>query len=78
METTPPQRRSHFVPRTRDGRLTTAAFALLFLLAMPPLTHTVLNRVEPWLAGLPFFYATLLGVYIALIAVLILAYRRGV
>ena len=39
----------------------------LFVLAMPPVTHTVLNRVEPWVLGLPFFYAALLVVYTGLI-----------
>ena len=73
-----PGPRSHFVPRTRDGWIATIAFVALFLLAMPPVTHTVLNRVDPWILGLPFFYAVLLIVYVALIAVLIWALRRGV
>lgn len=72
-----PGRSSHLLPRTRDGWIAAAAFVVLFLLAMPPVTHTVLNRAEPWLLGLPFFFATLLIVYTALICVLIWAYRRG-
>jgi hypothetical protein len=71
-------RRSHFVPRTRDGRIATIAFLALFALAMPPATHTVLNRIEPWVAGLPFLYASLLAVYTGLIVVLSWALRRGV
>jgi hypothetical protein len=71
-------RRSHFVPRTRDGRVATIAFLALLLLAMPPVSHTVLNRTDPWIFGLPFFYVALLGVYSALILVLIWAFRRGV
>ena len=71
-------RRSHFLPRTRDGRTATLAFLALFLLAMPPMTHTVLNRTDPWILGLPFFYVALLAVYTALILVLIWAFRRGV
>jgi hypothetical protein len=71
-------RRSHFVPRTRDGRIATIAFLALFALAMPPVTHTVLNRIEPWVAGLPFLYASLLAVYTGLIVVLSWALRRGV
>lgn len=71
-------RRSHFIPRSRDGWIATLSFVVLFLLAMPPVTHTVLNRSEPWLLGLPFFYAVLLLVYVALIGVLIWTYRRGV
>lgn len=71
-------RRSHFLPRTRDGWIATIAFLALFVLAMPPITHTVLNRVDPWIFGLPFFYVALLAVYSALILVLIWAFRRGV
>ena len=71
-------RRSHFLPRTRDGWIATIAFLALFVLAMPPITHTVLNRADPWIFGLPFFYVALLAVYSALILVLIWAFRRGV
>lgn len=71
-------RPSHFVPRTRDGRIATIAFLALFALAMPPVTHDVLNRIEPWVAGLPFLYASLLAVYTGLIVVLLWALRRGV
>jgi hypothetical protein len=74
----PTPRRSHFVPRTRDGRIATIAFLALFALAMPPVTHTVLNRIEPWVAGLPFLYASLLAIYTGLIVVLSWALRRGV
>ena len=71
-------RPSHFIPRTRDGWIATIAFVVLLLLAMPPVTHTLLNRVEPWILGLPFFYAVLLGIYTALIGVLLWALKRGV
>jgi hypothetical protein len=74
----PSRRRSHFLPRTRDGRTAVAAFIALFMLALPPVTHVVLNRSEPWIGGLPFVFATLLFVYVALIGVLIWTYRRGV
>ena len=47
------------------------------MLAMPPVTHTVLNRIEPTVLGLPFFYVSLFVVYSVLIGVLIWAYRRG-
>ena len=63
-------------PRTRNGRIAVVAFAALFTLAMPPVTHTVLNRIEPTVLGLPFFFVALLGVYSALIGVLIWAYRQ--
>jgi len=70
--------RSHFIPRTRDGWIATISFVVVFLLAMPPVTHTVLNRTDPWILGLPFFYVALLGVYVTLIGILIWALRRGV
>ena len=73
-----PHFRSHLKPRTRDGRVAVVAFLALLALAMPPVTHTVLNRVEPWFLGVPFFYGALLVVYCAIIGVLIWALRRGV
>jgi hypothetical protein len=73
-----PKRPSHFVPRTREGWIATIAFLAIFLLAMPPVTHTVLNRVEPTILGLPFLYVALLAIYTALIGVLIWALRKGV
>jgi hypothetical protein len=73
-----PTPRSHWIPRTRDGRIATAVFVGLFLLAMPPFTHTVWNHVEPWILGVPFFFAVLLVLYLALIGVLVWALRRGV
>jgi hypothetical protein len=73
-----PKYRSHWIPRTRDGRIATVWFLVLFALAMPPLTHTVLNRIYPLILGMPFLYAALLFVYVALIGVLIWALRRGV
>ncbi|MCP5119697.1 MAG: hypothetical protein GY953_53540 [bacterium] len=45
---------------------------------MPPVTHAVLDRPELWIGGVPHFFAALLGIYIALIGVLIWAFRRGV
>ena len=69
---------SHFVPRTRDGWIATIAFVALFLCAMPPVTHTVLDRADPWIAGMPFFYVTLFVVYSALVGVLLWALKRGV
>jgi len=53
-------------------------FFALFTLCMPPVTHTLLNRTDPWVLGLPFFYWALLLVYCGLIGVLIWALRRGV
>lgn len=73
-----PRFRSHLRPRTRDGWVAIVAFVALFALCMPPVTHTLLNRAEPWVAGFPFFYAALFVVYCALIGVLTWALRRGV
>jgi hypothetical protein len=72
-----PRYASHYVPRTRAGRLATATFIALLLLAEPPIVFAVANRIEPWLLGLPFLFGYLLFVYTALIAVLIVARRRG-
>lgn len=71
-----PRYRSHYLPRTRDGWIAVVAFLVLLALAMPPVTHTVLNRVEPWILGVPFFYGALLIVYCAAIGVLIWARSR--
>lgn len=69
--------RSHYVPRTRAGRIAVGAFLALFALTQPPLVFVLANRVEPWVAGVPFLYAYLLVVYFALIAVLLWAKRRN-
>ena len=73
----PTPRSSRFLPRTRDGWIAATAFVALFLLAMPPLTHTLLDRAEPPVLGIPFFFAALFLIYSALIGVLVWAYRRG-
>ena len=72
-----PTRQSHFIPRTRDGWIACISFLVIFLLAMPPVTHTFLDRTEPWILGLPVIYVTLFRVYTVLIGVLIWALRRG-
>jgi uncharacterized membrane protein len=66
------------IPRTRDGRVATIAFVVLFMVAMPPVTHSLLNRVQPTVLGLPFLYVALLAVYTGLIGILVWALRRGV
>jgi len=73
-----PTYRSHLVPRTRDGWTALVAFLLLLGVAMPPITHTLLNRVEPVILGLPFLYFALAVVYFALVGVLVWTYRRDV
>ncbi len=52
-------------------------FLLLMVLAQPPVVHRVVNRIEPWVLGVPFLYAYLTVVYVALIGVLIWAMRKG-
>ncbi|HEY5622429.1 MAG TPA: hypothetical protein VIV14_01625 [Gammaproteobacteria bacterium] len=73
-----PRIRSHYIPRTRNGWIAVVAFLGLFALTQPPIVNTIVNRVTPWLFGLPFLYAYLLLIYIGLIGVLIWAQRRGV
>ncbi len=70
-------RRSHFIPRTRAGWTATIAFLLAMALAQPPIVHSFMNRIEPWILGMPFLFAYLLGVYCLVIAVLIWALRKG-
>jgi hypothetical protein len=72
-----PSYRSHYLPRTRAGRVAVAVFIGLFLFAQPPLVFALANRIEPWLLGMPFLYVYLLAVYVALIGVLVWARRRG-
>ena len=71
-------RRSHYLPRTRDGWIATVLFLALFALTQPPFVHGLANRIEPRVFGLPFLYAYLLVLYCALIGVLIWAVRRNV
>ena len=70
--------RSHFFPRTRSGWIATIAFLLAMALAQPPIVHGLMNRIEPWIFGMPFLFAYLLGVYCLMIAVLIWALRRRI
>ncbi len=72
-----PEFRSHYVPRTRAGWIAVISFLVLFAATQPPVVHTLANRIEPWVFGLPFLYTYLLVIYFALIAVMIWAGRRG-
>ncbi len=69
---------SRYVPRTRAGRTAAVVFVLLFALTQPPITHVVVNRITPWILGMPFLYAWLLAIYLALIGVLVHAARKGI
>ncbi len=70
--------RSHFLPRTRSGWLATVAFLLAMALSQPPIVHGLVNRIEPWILGMPFLFAYLLVAYLVGIAVLVWALRKGV
>ena len=78
MSTRPPADppRSHWWPRTRDGRIAVIAFLLTLALAQPPVVFWV-NRIDAPALGMPFLYVWLLGAYTLMIAVLLWAWRRG-
>ena len=78
MNQPPPQFRSHYLPRTRAGWVAIASFVILMAMAQPPIVHTLANRIEPSLWGMPFLYVYLLVVYVLMIGVLIWAMRKGV
>lgn len=67
--------RSHYVPRTRRGRIATIAFVVAMALAQPPIVHGLMNRIEPLIMGMPFLFAYLFGAYCLMIAVLVWALR---
>ena len=73
---TPP--RSHYAPRTRNGRIATIAFIAAMALAQPPIVHGLMNRTEPLILGTPFLFAYLFGAYCLMIAVLVWTLRKGV
>lgn len=70
--------RSHYLPRTRNGWIATIAFVFAMALAQPPIVHGLMNRIEPWVLGMPFLFAYLLGAYVVGIAVLVWAQRKEV
>jgi hypothetical protein len=72
-----PRYRSHLRPRSRAGKLALAAFGLFFALAEPPAVYLIANRIEPRILEMPFLYAYLLLLYLAMIGVLIWAAKRG-
>lgn len=73
---TPP--RSHYLPRTRNGRIATIAFLLAMALAQPPIVHGLMNRTEPLILGTPFLFAYLFAAYCLMIGVLVWTLRKGV
>ena len=68
---------SHYRPRSRSGWIAVVSFLGLMGLAQPPIVHSLANRIEPWIFGVPFLYAYLFVVYIAMIGVLVWVQRRG-
>ena len=70
--------RSHFIPRTRAGWIATVLLIACLVLAQPPIVHGLVNRVEPWILGMPFLFGYLLGVYTVTIAVLLWAMSKKV
>ena len=50
---------------------------MIFLLAMPPVTHRVFDAPDVWVLGVPVFFLSLFLVYSALIGVLVWALRKG-
>lgn len=68
--------RSHYIPRTRAGRIAVVGFLAIFAFTQPPLVFWLGNRVEPWIGGVPFLYGYLLALYTVLIAVLVWARKR--
>ena len=72
-----PRPPSHWRPRTRNGWIAVLLFLGLMALAQPPVVHGVANRIEPLVLGLPFLYVWLLGVYCALLALLVWGMRKG-
>ncbi len=73
-----PEFRSHYFPRTRNGRVAVISFLFFLVLVEPPVVYALANRVEPWVLGVPFLYAYLFLFYSLLIGVLLWALRRGV
>lgn len=78
MSQPPPRFRSHYRPRTTAGWVAIVSFTILMAMAQPPIVHTLANRIEPSLLGMPFLYVYLLAVYVMMIGVLIWAMRKGV
>ncbi len=70
--------RSHFLPRTGAGRVAVVVYVGLFVLAMPPVTHALLDRPDQWVGGVPFFFVSLFVIYTSLIGVLVWAHRKRI
>ncbi len=60
----------------RDRRVALTLFLALLALAEPPAVYLWANRIEPWVLGMPFLFAYLLGVYLAMVGVLVWSMKR--
>ena len=78
MDTDYPTYRSHYRPRTAAGRLAVWSFLAVMALAQPPLVFWLADRPTPWIAGVPFLYAYLFVIYVALIGILLWTDRRRI
>ncbi len=70
---------SHYLPRSRSGRIAVLTFLGLMALVQPPIVFWVDTHFgSVWVLGMPFLYIYLGAVYFALIGVLLWAARRAV
>ncbi len=70
---------SHYLPRTKAGRVSAVTFLALMTLAQPPIVFWVDESFSgEFLLGMPFLYVYLGAVYFALIGVLLWALRMRV
>ena len=54
------------------------AVMILLILALPPVSHAVVDRPDSWVGGVPFLYFSLLVIYVLLIGVLAWALHKDV
>ncbi|MCG8606682.1 hypothetical protein MJD09_17065 [bacterium] len=69
--------RSHLIPSTRRGKTVTIFIVCLYLLIQWPILSLV-NRMHPFILGMPFLYFYLLVIYFCIIGVMIYACRKEV
>jgi len=68
--------KSHFVPRTRRGRRVALIILFLYLVIQWPVLSLV-NRIEPFVLGMPLLFFYLLVIYFGIILVMLYAARKG-
>ena len=62
--------KSHWIPRSRKGKLVVLCFVILYLLVEWPILGLV-NSIQPLIFGFPFLFAWLSAVYVLLILCLL-------